>query len=248
MGVGHQVGPGSASKSLVKGRSLATLAANSKLHRTLRFYEAAAGKKTVMALTGIAIWGFVIAHLVGNLQVFLGPTKLDEYGRLLRTMPGILWTMRLGLLAMFVLHITSALQLYALKKKARPVEYAKKTPTTSTWASRMMYFSGPVLLVFVIYHLLDLTLGVVNPGFVEGAVTANLVRSFSNPLVAIFYIASMTMLWAHLHHGIWSLFQTIGLNHPKYDGTLRIAAKGIAILLAGGNIAIVLSVLLGVIK
>lgn len=231
----------------MKGRSLATLAANSKLHRTLRFYEAAAGKKTVMALTGVAIWGFVIAHLAGNLQVFLGPTKLDEYGQALRSMPGILWVLRLGLLGMFMLHITSALQLWALKKRARPTPYTKKTPTTSTWASRVMYFSGPVLLVFVVYHLLDLTFGVVNPGYVEGAVNANLVRSFSNPFVAVFYIASMAMLWAHLHHGLWSLFQTVGLNHPKYDGTLRLAAKGIAILLAGGNIAIVVSVLLGII-
>lgn len=227
---------------------MATLAANSKLHRTLRFYEASAGKKTVMALTGVAIWGFVIAHLAGNLQVFLGPTKLDEYGHALRTMPGLLWTARLGLLGAFVLHITAAFQLLALKNRARPTPYVKKVPTVSTWASRVMYFSGPILLVFVIYHLLDLTFGVVNPGFVEGAVTANLVRSLSHPAVAALYLAAMVMFWAHLHHGIWSLFQTIGFSHPKYSGKLRLAAKAIAILLAAGNISIVLSVLLGIIK
>lgn len=201
-----------------------------------------------MAVTGVAIWGFVIAHLAGNLQVFLGPTKLDEYGHALRTMPALLWAARLGLLGCFILHITAALQLWRLKSRARPTPYVKKVPTQSTWASRTMYWSGPIILLFVIYHLLDLTLGVVNPGFVEGAVTANLVRSLSQPLVAAFYIVAMVMLWAHLHHGIWSLFQTLGLSHPKYSGRIRIAAKAIAILLAAGNIFIVVSVLLGIVK
>jgi succinate dehydrogenase / fumarate reductase cytochrome b subunit len=227
---------------------LATLAADSKLHRTLRFYEAAAGKKTIMALTGAALWLFVIGHLAGNLQVFLGPTKLDEYGRSLRQLPALLWTARIGLLACVGLHIAAAIQLWQLKQKARPVPYVKKTPTISTWASRVMYVSGPLILAFIVYHLLDLTLGVVNPGYEEGRVHRNLVASLSQPLVAGFYIVSMAMLWAHLSHGIWSLFQTIGLNHPKYTPSLKAVAAAFAVLLAGGNIAIVSSVLLGVIR
>ncbi len=201
-----------------------------------------------MAVTGAAIWLFVIAHLAGNLQVFLGPTMLDEYGRALRELPPLLWTARAGLLLVFLLHITAALQLWMLKRKARPKPYAKLVPTTSTWASRVMYWSGPVLLAFVIFHLLDLTLGFVTPGFEEGAVTANLVLSLSRPLVAGFYILAMAMLWAHLHHGIWSLFQTLGLSHPKYSDRVRLASKGLAILLAAGNIAIVAAVLLGIVK
>lgn len=201
-----------------------------------------------MAATGVALWGFVIAHLLGNLQVFAGPTKLDDYGRALRSMPGLLWAARLGLLAAAGAHIVSALQLLALKAKARPTAYAKKVPTTSTWASRMMYWSGPVLAAFIVYHLLDLTLGVVNPGYVEGAVHANLVRSFSQPLVAVFYMLAMAMLWAHLSHGIWSLFQTLGFSHPAHIARLKIASAVIAVVLAGGNIAIVMSVLLGIVK
>jgi succinate dehydrogenase / fumarate reductase cytochrome b subunit len=227
---------------------MGTVATSTKLHRTLKFYEAAAGKKTVMAVTGAALWLFVIGHLLGNLQVFFGPTKLDEYGEALRSVPAILWTARIGLVAMFGLHIVAAVQLWSLKNRARPVGYAKKVPTTSTWASRVMYWSGPVLLAFLVYHLLDLTLGVVNPGFRDGAVNDNLVRSFSQPLVAGFYILAMAMLWAHLTHGIWSLFQTLGFGHPRYAPRLRFIAGSMALLLAGGNIAIVASVLLGILK
>lgn len=227
---------------------MATVATDTKLHRTLKFYEAAAGKKTVMAVTGAAIWLFVVAHLLGNLQVFLGPTKLDEYGSALRSVPAVLWTARAGLILAFGLHILAALQLWALKNKARPVAYTKKVPTTSTWASRVMYWSGPVLLAFVVYHLLDLTLGVVNPGFREGAVNDNLVRSFSQPLVAGFYILAMAMLWAHLSHGLWSLFQTLGFSHPRYSPRLQWISRLLALLVAGGNIAIVAGVLLGIIK
>lgn len=227
---------------------MATVATNTKLHRTLKFYDAAAGKKTVMAITGAGLWLFVIAHLLGNLQVFLGPTKLDEYGAALRSMPGLLWAARAGLIVMFGLHIVAAFQLWRLKSKARPLGYVKKVPTTSTWASRVMYFSGPVLLVFLVYHLLDLTLGVVNPGFREGAVNDNLVRSFSQPLVAGFYILAMAMLWAHLSHGIWSLFQTLGFSHPRYTPRLKWFSRSLALALAGGNIAIVAGVLLGILK
>ena len=169
-------------------------------------------------------------------------------GAALRAMPAVLWTARLGLVAMFGLHILAALQLWSLNKRARPAEYAKKVPTTSTWSSRVMYWSGPILLAFLTYHLLDLTLGVVNPGFREGAVNDNLVRSFSQPLVAGFYILAMAMLWAHLSHGIWSLFQTLGFGHPRYAPRLRWVARSMALLLAGGNIAIVAGVLLGIIK
>ncbi|MDX2181717.1 MAG: succinate dehydrogenase cytochrome b subunit [Bryobacteraceae bacterium] len=214
----------------------------------LSFYSTANGKKTVMAVTGALLWLFVVAHLAGNLQVYLGPGFLDEYGRKLRELPALLWAARAGLLILAGLHIAAALQLWALKRKARPVPYAKKVATTSTWASRIMYWSGPVLLAFIVYHLLDLTLGVVNPGYEEGAVHANLVRSFSRPATAVFYLAAMAMLWAHLSHGIWSLFQTLGFSHPKYSGPLRTAAAAIAVLLAGGNMSIVLSVLLGIIR
>jgi len=227
---------------------LASIAVDSRLDRTLRFYESTNGKKVVMAATGVALFGFVIVHLLGNLQVYLGPGKLDDYGRLLRQNPAILWGARTFLLLAVVLHITSATQLYFLKKRARPIAYAKKVPTTSTYASRTMYWSGPILLAFIIYHLLHFTTGTVLPGFKEGAVHENLVRGFSNPLVSGFYILAMVMLCTHLYHGIWSIFQSVGFGHPRYVPKLKAFAKVTAIALAAGNISIPVSVLLGIIR
>lgn len=228
--------------------TLATLAAGPKSNKALQFLDAAAGKKAIMAVTGALLWLFVIVHLAGNLQAFAGAEALNSYAEKLKAVPAILWGARAGLLGLAVLHIAAALQLMALKQKARPVAYVKKVPTTSTWSSRVMYWSGPVLFAFIVFHLADLTLGVANPGFAEGEVHANLVRSFSRPLIAGFYIVSMSMLWAHLSHGIWSLFQTLGVSHPVHLGRIKVVAKVVAVLLAGGNIAIVASVLLGVIK
>jgi succinate dehydrogenase / fumarate reductase cytochrome b subunit len=227
---------------------LATLAANPKSNKALQFLDTAAGKKTVMAVTGAFLWLFVIAHLAGNLQVFAGAEVLDAYAEKLKSLPGVLWGARAGLLALAAVHVTAALQLMALKQKARPSAYIKKVPTVSTWSSRVMYWSGPVLLAFIVFHLADLTLGVANPGFVEGEVYANLVRSLSRPLAAGFYLLAMAMLWAHLTHGIWSLFQTLGVSHPVHSARLKVLAKVMSVVLAGGNIAIVTSVLLGVIK
>ncbi len=227
---------------------MASIAVDSRLDRTLRFYDSANGKKVVMAATGVALFGFVIAHLLGNLQVYFGPGKLDEYGRLLHQNPGLLWTIRGFLLGTAVLHITAATQLYLLKKRARPVGYAKKIPTTSTYASRTMYWSGPILLAFIVYHLLHFTTGTVLPGFKEGAVHENLVRGFSNPLVSGFYILAMVLLCTHLYHGIWSMLQTVGFGHPRYAPKMKTFAKAAAIALAAGNISIPVSVLLGIIR
>ena len=227
---------------------MASIAVDSRLGRTLRFYDSTNGKKVVMAATGVVLFGFVIAHLLGNLQVYLGPGKLDDYGRLLRQNPGLLWTARGFLLAAVVTHITAATQLYLLKKRARPFAYAKKVPTTSTYASRTMYWSGPILLAFIIYHLLHFTTGTVLPGFKEGAVHENLVRGFSNPLVSGFYILAMVLLCTHLYHGIWSMFQSVGFGHPRYSPKLKTFAKVTAIALAAGNISIPVSVLLGIIR
>ena len=227
---------------------MATIASDSRLHRTLRFYEASAGKKVVMAATGVVLFGFVIIHLLGNLQVYAGPGALDAYGRKLREFPPVLWGARLVLLGCVVAHITAAFQLWRLKHAARPQPYVKKVPTVSSYASRTMYWSGPILLCFIIYHLLHFTTGTVLPGYVEGAVHANLVRGFQNPYASAFYIVAMAMLCLHLYHGVWSLFQTLGFAHPRYSPRLKSVAAVTAIGIAAGNISIPVSVLLGVIK
>ncbi len=213
--------------------------------RAARFYDSTIGKKVVMAVSGIALFLFVIAHLVGNLQFFEGPEKMNAYGRFLRIEPALLWAARIGLLVMVLAHIWSTIQLALLKQEARPVGYVKKKSIASSYASRTMYWSGPIIAAFVIYHLLDFTFGTLNPGYREGAVYENVVRSFSNPIVAIFYIIAMAMLCTHLSHGLWSMFQTLGLATPTHTPMIKKLAVVIAIAIFLGFSSIPLAVLIG---
>lgn len=212
----------------------------------LRFWETTVGKKAIMALTGVALFGFVVGHLLGNLQVYISREKLNAYGTLLHATPALLWGARIGLLVCVGLHIWSSVQLALRKNSARPVSYSKWKPTVSSYASRTMYWSGPIILAFVIYHILDLTLGRTNPRFVEGDVYNNVVTGFQNPLVSGFYILAMVLLGMHLYHGLWSMFQTLGASHPKYTPLLQLGAKLATFLVVLGNISIPVSVLAGI--
>jgi succinate dehydrogenase / fumarate reductase, cytochrome b subunit len=211
----------------------------------VRFYDSTLGKKAVMAVSGAALLAFVAGHLIGNLQFFEGPDKLNAYGRFLRTMPALLWSTRIGLLIMVVLHIWSSILLATVKTKARPIGYTHKKAVHSSYASRTMYWSGPIIAAFVIYHLLDFTFGTLNPGFQEGDVYGNVVRSFLNPIVSGFYIVAMALLCLHLFHGIWSMFQTLGVHHPRYTPMLRRLAAVSSVLIFLGFVSIPLSVLTG---
>lgn len=198
-----------------------------------------------MAVTGAALFAFVLGHLVGNLQFFEGPDKINAYGRLLRGMPVLLWATRIGLLAMVVLHIWSSISLALIKNKARPVGYKRKKAVHSSYASRTMYWSGPIIAAFVVYHLLDFTFGTVNPGFQEGEVYGNMIRSFQVPAISAFYIIAMALLCLHLFHGVWSMFQSLGMQHPRYTPMLRRFAAVSSILIFLGFISIPISVLTG---
>ena len=213
--------------------------------RSARFYDSIIGKKVVMAVSGVLLFGFVLAHLLGNLQFFEGAEKMNAYGRLLRVEPALLWGARIGLLAAVSAHIWSAVQLALRKREARPIGYVKKKAVTSTYASRTMYWSGPIVGVFIVYHLLDFTLGKVNPGYREGMVFENVVRSFENPLISSFYILSMALLCMHLFHGAWSMLQTLGFGSPRYTPVLKTLAGAVSILIFLGFISIPISVLLG---
>jgi succinate dehydrogenase / fumarate reductase cytochrome b subunit len=212
------------------------------------FFASTVGKKAVMAVSGVILFIFVIGHLVGNLQIYEGPEKLNHYAVLLRTLPSLLWGARITLLVMVTLHIWSSVQLAARKWEARPVGYVKKKSTQSSYASRTMYWSGPIILAFVIYHLLDLTWGTVNPNFHELSPYENVVASFSVTWVAGFYILAVILLCMHLYHGVWSVFQTLGLHHPRYSRILRRAAAVAAILIGAGNISIPIAVLSGLVR
>src|SRR6202522_374037 len=213
-----------------------------------RFYASTVGKEAEMTVSGCILFIFVVGHLIGNLQIYEGPEKLNRYAALLRSMPALLWGVRTVLLAMVLLHIWSAVQLAARNIGARPVAYSKKKATGSSYASRTMYWSGPIILAFVIYHLLDFTFGKVNPHFQPGNVYGNVVASFQVIPVVAFYIIAMLLLCLHLYHGLWSMFQSLGIAHPRYTPMLRKGAAVVATLIAAGNISIPLAVLLGLLK
>ena len=201
-----------------------------------------------MAVSGLILFLFVLGHLVGNLQIYEGPEKLNNYARLLRSMPALLWGARITLIVMVALHIWSSIQLALLKIEARPVGYVKKKAAASSYPSRTMYWSGPIILAFVIYHLLDFTFGAINPRFQEGDVYANVVASFQDIRVSAFYIVAMVLLCMHLYHGLWSMFQSLGFSHPRYTPVLKHVAAAVAILIAAGNISIPVSVLAGLVR
>ena len=213
--------------------------------RSQRFYSSTVGKKAVMAVSGCILFLFVLVHLAGNLQIYEGPEKLNDYSRFLHSMPGLLWGARITLMVMVVLHIWSSIQLAIRNNAARPTGYIKKKAAGSTYASRTMYWSGPIILAFVIYHLLDFTFGTVNPNFQEGNVYSNVVASFQLPLVSAFYILAMLLLCMHLYHGLWSMIQSLGFPQAGYTPVLKRAAAVLAILIAAGNISIPVSVLAG---
>jgi succinate dehydrogenase / fumarate reductase, cytochrome b subunit len=212
------------------------------------FYSSTTGKKAAMAVSGCILFLFVVGHLIGNLQIYEGPDKLNRYAVLLRSMPALLWTVRTILLAMVLLHIWTSVQLAARNIGARPVGYRMKKAAGSSYASRTMYWSGPIILAFVIYHLLDFTFGKVNPHFEPGNVYGNVVASFQAIPVAAFYIVAMLLLCMHLYHGLWSMFQSLGIAHPRYTPMLRRGAAVVATLIAAGNISIPVAVLAGLIK
>ena len=220
----------------------------------LELYRSAMAKKAVMAVTGLMLFGFVLGHMVGNLKLFMGPDKIDIYAAGLRELGApifghgeVLWLARIGLLVAVGLHMLSAWQLTMLNRKARPVAYAKQTPQASTYASRTMRFGGVIILLFVIYHLLHLTVGSVHVDFKHGEVRHNLIVAFQNPLVAGFYILAVTALGFHLRHGLWSLFQSLGWSGPRFDAFRRQFAWLFAVVVTLGFISVPIAILTGLI-
>ncbi len=208
-----------------------------------------------MALSGVLIIGFVIAHLLGNLQVFLGAEPFNAYAAFLKSIPGPLWVARIGLLVVFILHIVTAFLLRKQNKSARPLSYKKMGTRVADPASLYMIETGVVILMFVVVHLLHFTFGVLQPEYFDVQdeqgrhdVYRMLVLGFQNGPYAITYIIAMCALGYHLSHAFWSMFQTIGANSPRLDPFLRCAAKGLAVAVTLGYISIPLSVLLGIIS
>jgi succinate dehydrogenase / fumarate reductase cytochrome b subunit len=221
----------------------------------LRFWRSAVGKKWVMAVTGIMLLGFVLFHMIGNLKIYLGAAHLDEYAEWLRTIGepfvprGVfLWILRVGLIGAFFFHIVSAAQLTRMNQRARPVKYqSPRDYVAADFASRTMRWTGVIVGLFVIFHLMDLTWGTVDPGWARGHVYANLIHSFQRVPVAIVYIVANIALAIHIYHGAWSMFQSLGLNNPKWNDARRKFAIAFALIIGIANVSFPLMVVTGVV-
>lgn len=229
----------------------------------IEIYRSAMFKKVVMAVTGLMLFGFVLGHMTGNMKIYQGKYEdgvhqgeyaLDVYAEGLRELGApvlgkgqALWIARIGLLLAVALHIWSAYQLTLVNRRGRPVGYHKVTPQASTYASRTMRWGGVILLFFIVYHILHLTTGSVHEEFEAGKVFQNVVRGFSNPLVSGFYILANLALGLHLYHGLWSLFQSLGLNGQRFNDLRQKAAVAFALIISLANISFPVAVLTGVV-
>jgi succinate dehydrogenase / fumarate reductase cytochrome b subunit len=221
----------------------------------LGFYRSAVGKKWVMALTGLALMGFVFFHAVGNLKVYMGAEDMNHYGEFLRELlvpllprTVFLWILRSGLIVAFALHIHAAYSLTRMNGRARGGGYVQDRDwQAANAASRTMRWTGVIFLLFLAFHLADLTWGTVNPDFVRGDPYRNFVATFSRPPVALIYIVANIALGLHLFHGAWSLFQSLGLNNPRWNSWRKGFALGFAAMIAAMNLMFPVSVLMGVV-
>ena len=219
-----------------------------------RFLSSNIGLKILMAVTGVVMFGYLIGHVTGNMLVFKGPAAINSYSKFLHDSKGLLWGTRLLLVASVVIHIWATVRFLMLRNAARPVPYAMKAAHRTTFAARTMYWSGPVIALFIIYHILHLTTGTAHPNYHvdpnthEVDVYRNLVDGFTSPIASGLYIAAMLAIGFHLSHGVWSMLQTIGVNRPNWECALRTIAVIFAVVICGGFIAVPAAVLLGLVK
>ena len=214
------------------------------------FLGSSIGKKVVMALTGVILFGYVFGHMIGNLQVYLGPEALNHYAVFLREVVHgwAIWFVRGLMLAAVGLHIWAATALTLESRRARAHGYREQQWKESTYASRTMRWGGVIIGLFVVFHIMNLTTGTVHPGFVEGDVYHNFIAAFQNVPTSIVYMIAMIALGLHLRHGVWSMFQTLGVSHPRYIAMAKAAALLFAVIIVAGNLSFPIMVLAGVIR
>ena len=227
----------------------------STLGLLLKLWQSSLGKKYVMAITGLMLFGFVAIHMLGNLQFFGSETLINEYAVSLKSKPPILWGARFGLLAAAVLHITAGVQLYHSNRRARPVGYDGGKVVASTLANRTIIVSGLIVFAFIIFHLAHFTIGWVNADLMKLTDVAGhhdvrgmMIAGFSNPLVSVFYVVSVGLLCLHLSHGVASIFQSLGLRSKKTEANLKKLALAAAIVLFFGFCAIPVAVATGLVR
>ena len=221
----------------------------------LTLYQTTIGKKVVMAVTGLILFAYVFVHMLGNLKVFSGPDYLNAYGVFLREVgypllahESVLWIARVVLLVSVGLHIWAAYQLTRLDLAGRPVHYQDRKYLASSFAARTMRWSGVLLALFIVYHILHLTTGTAHGSYREGDIYNNVVSGFRNPIVSLVYIVSQVALALHLYHGVWSLSQTMGWRSSVNNSLWKGFATVSAVLIGAGNISIPLAVLVGIVR
>jgi succinate dehydrogenase / fumarate reductase cytochrome b subunit len=224
------------------------------MQRVVNLYRSSVGKKILMALSGLILFGFIVGHMAGNLKVLQGcepaaagdhaaglsvageTCAIDTYAEFLREVgyplvpeSSLLWVARIALLGAVLLHAASAFQLWSRARAARPAGYARQKDISFSYASRTMRWGGVILLLYIVYHLLHFTTGQAHTDFIAGGVHHNYVVAFQNPLILLFYLIANAALCLHLFHGLWSATQTLGANHPKYNHLRRPIATAISL-------------------
>lgn len=227
------------------------------MERLKRFFNSSIGLKMVVALTGAPLLFFVIGHMLGNLQIFMGQDQINNYAKGLHDLPALLWGARIGLIVLFVSHVGAATRLNMMNASARPVQYHHEKTVQASLASRYMLLTGGVVLGFMVLHVLHFTLHAFDPqvtGYHDYAGRHDVYRmvvegftGFKGVLWVTLYVVCNVMLGFHLSHGASSLFQSLGVNHPTYTPMLKMAGPGIAITIVVGNLAIPLACLVGII-
>jgi len=221
----------------------------------IAFYQSSVGKKIIVGLTALILILYVLGHLVGNLQIYIGQGRINAYAKFLHDLGPILWVIRVFLLAAFVTHIVATIQLAQENRLAKPQKYAVAYYQRSTIASRTMLVSGLIVLCFVIYHIMQFTLLVTDPRYHELHDSAGrhdvyrmLILGFSHPLVSLFYVLALFLLTAHLTHGFASVVQTLGINNRKLTHFVSIGGQTLAWLVFAGYVSIPFAILLGFIR
>ena len=222
------------------------------MRRVRGLYRSSVGKKVLMALSGTFLFGFIVLHMLGNLKVLTGAEGFNSYAEFLREVgypalphQGALWALRVLLLLAVMIHVWMAVELWATSSSARPERYVRKKDLSFSYASRTMRWGGVIIFLFLVYHILHFTTGQAHSDFVEGDAYHNFVTAFRVPWIVVVYVVAQTALCLHLYHGVWSLFQTLGASHPRYDHFRRPLAASCAVFVYVGFITPPILVLAG---